>query len=269
MFRRSRKFLKRYNPCPPEVADLVPDLDYGKTFATIKDARNYLRDATRFSDAECKLKENQIIQAVKIVARAERRNCRRGWNRGRKKAHDRGETYVTYEQYIERERSEGRCLGTFTGASQETIRKYHKKQSKAAGKIVARGRIAKDKTPPQPPKQIYNWEEAMGPDGEVVRYKLDYKKDGTFWRRRRTREEPQIGDIVLDLREGINSWRITSNRRRKHPVTPAMRKSYENSSLYKVRQLAIGKLSLTKFIQEIQSIKKSESKKRKRKNKKK
>ena len=55
------------------------------------------------------------------------------------------------------------------------------------------------------------------------------------------------GNIVLDTTargEGFKVWRIRGTRRRPMPKTPQMQAIYESSFLYKVRQLAAGKISV-------------------------
>lgn len=107
----------------------------------------------------------------------------------------------------------------------------------------------------EPKQVIAKWEEVVGPDGEIVRFKLLYNKDGEFQKRVRSKELPQKGDIVLDLTQGFKAWLITKSRRRPyHEITPEMRRSYENSFLYKVRQLASGQLSLPKFLEVMKQL---------------
>jgi len=103
------------------------------------------------------------------------------------------------------------------------------------------------------------WEEVTGPDGEIVRFKLEFwtsgPRAGKLRRRVRSKQEPQVGDIILDAtgpagpdqKGGIRAWRIASNRRRKHPVSREMVENYKDSILYKVRQLAAGRISLKQF----------------------
>jgi len=109
------------------------------------------------------------------------------------------------------------------------------------------------------------WEEVTGPNGEIIRFKLDFytsgEKAGKLRRRIRSKQEPQQGDIVLDAtgpagpdqKGGIRAWRMASNRRRKHPVSKEMIENYKQSNLYMVRQLAAGQISLQQFADFIQA----------------
>jgi hypothetical protein len=104
-------------------------------------------------------------------------------------------------------------------------------------------------------QSITKWEEVTGPDGEVIRFRLDPYASGPhkgkLRRWSRTNKEPSPGDIVLDASaptegsgKGIRAWRITKNRRRKYDVTKEMVAEYERSILHKVRLMAAGKMSL-------------------------
>jgi len=108
------------------------------------------------------------------------------------------------------------------------------------------------------------WEEVTGPNGEIIRFKLDFytsgRLAGKLRRRVRSKQEPQQGDILLDVtgpagpdqKGGLRAWRIASNRRRRHPVSREMIENYKQSNLYRVRQLAAGQISLQKFADFIQ-----------------
>lgn len=115
----------------------------------------------------------------------------------------------------------------------------------------------------KPVKEITRYEETLGPDGEVIRFKLIIAEN-TYKNRVRTKEEPPIGSIILDLTSGIKAWKRFSDKRRSIPLTSEMRRSYQNSFLFKVRQLAAGKINLQQFLM---AIKGKKSGKLQRKNK--
>lgn len=100
--------------------------------------------------------------------------------------------------------------------------------------------------PAKPIKIVPYYEEVNGPHGEVVRYKL-IRANGQFTKRVRTKEDPPVGSIILDLMSGLKAWRRHSDKRRSIPLTSEMLKSYRNSFLFKVRQLAAGKINLQEF----------------------
>lgn len=101
--------------------------------------------------------------------------------------------------------------------------------------------------PPRPKKRVAHYEEVFGPNGEVIRYKLIYRND-QFIKRIRTKEDPPVGSIILDLTSGVKAWKRHSDKRRSMPLTSEMQRSYKNSYLYKVRQLASGNINREQFI---------------------
>lgn len=107
----------------------------------------------------------------------------------------------------------------------------------------------------KPLKEVTRFEETLGPNGEIIRFKL-IGEDGIFKKRVRTREEPPIGSIILDLTDGVKAWKRFSDKRRSTPVTQEMRRTYQNSLLFRVRQLAAGKINLQQFADSIKHEKK-------------
>jgi len=107
-------------------------------------------------------------------------------------------------------------------------------------------------------KHVTQWEEVLGPDGETIRFKLDQFLDGPnqgkFKARLLTKDEPQVGDLVLDATQGLQAWKITSTRRRPHPITPHMRETYESSLLFKVRQMVAGKITLKQLSDHVSEL---------------
>lgn len=106
---------------------------------------------------------------------------------------------------------------------------------------------------PKPPKVVSYYEEISGPDGEIVRYKV-ILKDGQYNRRLRTKEDPPVGSIILDLTSGVKAWKRHSDKRRSIPLTNEMKRSYQNSFLFKVRKLAAGKMSLEEFKKAVNQV---------------
>lgn len=103
-------------------------------------------------------------------------------------------------------------------------------------------------------RNVAYWEEVMGPEGETIRFLLSFDESGKFSGRRPTKYSPQVGDVVLDLTAGIKAWVIKKGRRRPTAVTSEMRRIYENSCLYKTRQLAAGQLDLATYQDEVNKI---------------
>jgi len=109
--------------------------------------------------------------------------------------------------------------------------------------------------PLKPKKEEIHYEETLGPEGEAVRFKLIYQ-DGKFQKRIRTKEEPPIGAVILDLTDGVKAWKRYSDKRRSTPLTAEMRRTYQNSFLFKVRQLAAGKINLSQFLEAVKQVQK-------------
>ena len=110
-------------------------------------------------------------------------------------------------------------------------------------------------------KRLHAWEELLDPEGHVIRFKIEYAKNGALKGRSIVTDDPELGDIVLDLTSGIKAWKITSRRRRKHPVSPLMRKVYESSVLYLIRQYAAGKIDPKKLLTRVQQAASSRNRK--------
>lgn len=184
---------------------------------SIAAARRYLESVKDYSQQ--KKSEEQIAwrikEAERIVAKADRKNDRRKQKRP-------------------------------VGPVQQT-----KARSSA---ITAVSKPARKKTE----KHVTQWEEVLGPEGETIRFKLDQVLDGPnegkFKARILSKDEPQVGDLVLDATQGLQAWKITSTRRRPHPVTPQMKETYESSLLFKVRQMVAGKITLKQLSDHVSAL---------------
>lgn len=186
---------------------------------SIAAARRYLESVKDYSEAK-KSQEDiawRIREAQMIVAAADRKNQRRKAKRASKP---------------------GVAKKTATSAP------------RAVRTAVART--------PKTEKHVTKWEEVLGPEGEVIRFKLEEFEDGPnqgkFKARVLTKDEPQVGDIVLDATQGLKAWKITSSRRRPHPVTPQMRETYESSLLFKVRQMIAGDITLKQLSDHVKNL---------------
>ena len=231
----------RYNPLfsNPTISDVKDPLRLS-FFATIIQARAFLTqvaclNATQLSDPQM---QSKIEAAKKIVAKAERRNTRRklvGRN-DKKKPNIPAPVDASYTvgNCSEAQKSvEDLCDDIVCGPI--TTR------DKKAPKVDSSGQIA--------------WEEVAGPkDGDIVRFKLIYHKDGPYKgqlkdRKRTQKETPKRGEIILDLTSGVKAWQIpaTGGKREPIPVTKQMEDYYKKSNLYRVRQLAAGYISLDQF----------------------
>lgn len=96
------------------------------------------------------------------------------------------------------------------------------------------------------------FEELYGPDGQTLRFKVIHEQ-GQFQHRTLTNEDPHVGDYVLDMTSGFKAWKVTAHGRAEIPPSPFMNELYRSSYLYKVRQLAAGKISLAEFKQAVAS----------------
>jgi len=238
-------------------------------FTSVIRARKYLIKASCLTEAERREPgvAAKIADAKRVVEKADRRNARRRARRRKIKTQD----CPSIDNQITERCEEDKPLTDLSWQCLDLLktRKELCEEDRVKRHRLTRYSPADDSDENQ---AVAHYEETFGPEGEVIRFKLHYSKDGTFLKRTRTRQEPQIGDVVLDLTSGISAWRITSNRRRRHPVTPSMRESYENSFLYKVRKLTAGKYAssksenLKKFLSDIAG--KTTSAKSKRKNRK-
>jgi hypothetical protein len=136
------------------------------------------------------------------------------------------------------------------------------RQLRRSGKTSASGSSAKPGAPPPPPapkKEAVHYEELSGPNGETIRFKLTYE-NGKFKKRVRAKEEPPIGAVILDLTSGVKAWKRFSDKRRSIPLTPSMKKSYESSFLYKVREFGAGKITFQQLADKIVAAKKTQGK---------
>ena len=132
-----------------------------------------------------------------------------------------------------------------------------KRQLRRSGKIPTSGRPSKPGAAPEPPtpkKDAVHYEELSGPNGETIRFKLTYE-NGKFKKRVRAKEEPPIGAVILDLTSGVKAWKRFSDKRRHIPLTSSMKKSYENSFLYKVREFGAGKITFQQLVDKIAAAK--------------
>lgn len=254
------------------------------TFSVLE-ARKFLILASCLSRREQQNKADEIEEAQRVVDKADRRNKRRKLRRRGISSVDCDDIDATIDSTCgtvsRRPRDLGlKCLDLLqkrkeacngNGGSRRVLR----------GRSAPQQRFVEDAGEGEEHSIVAHYEETLGPEGGTIRFKLHYNREGEFVKRTRTRNEPQVGDIVLDLVSGVKAWRITTNRRRKHPVTPAMRESYESSYVYKVRKLAAGKYAssnsenLSRFLVDIKDVegqrlkKKKNKKMKKRKNRKK
>jgi len=260
------------------------------TFSVLE-ARKFLILASCLSEREQRNKINEIEEAQRIVGKADRRNKRRKLRRRGISSADCDDIDARVDSICgtvsRRPRDLGlKCLTQLKKRKEACNDNGGSRRIAERSRRALRGRLAPQQRFIEDDGEeeqaiVAHYEETIGPEGETIRFKLHYTREGEFSKRTRTRNEPQVGDIVLDLVSGVKAWRITTNRRRKHPVTPAMRKSYESSCVYKVRKLAAGKYAssnsenLSRFLADIknaegQRLKKKKNKKmKKRKNRKK
>lgn len=222
------------NPSEPYICGSIPPHQFPKTsFDSVKEARAFLTyKVPEMGIEECQKNAEKIEFAKKLVARADKRNQKRQLKRRQKRE------LVTPGLPVIR-------------PTRPTIIKP---------------------TIEAPKKEIAHFEETLGPDGEIIRFKLDYSQENgkcKFKRRTRTQIEPPIGSIILDLTCGIKAWKRFSDKRRTYPISDAMMQSYKNSIIYKTRQLAAGKISLREFSEIIQNEINNTNKKLRRKNQKK
>jgi hypothetical protein len=123
------------------------------------------------------------------------------------------------------------------------------------------------------PADLHSWEEVVGPEGEIIRFRVDRYKSKKRWgemrRVVRDNSEPAVGDTVLDLTLGARAYKITRSGRKKVALNPEMIKKYRDSFLYHVRRVAAGKLSSKGFLEKVKALLNSPKTKRKRKLKKK
>jgi hypothetical protein len=234
----------RYNPLftNPTVSNVADPLHIN-FFDSILKARAFLIQVScltpkQQSDPQMQAK---IEVANKIVAKADRRNDRRKARRATQNV----QTAAV-----------NKPLRVIAGGKQPTI--YSVKNCKEAQQSVEK--LCDNvtcKTAGRPQRMAVgsdrvNWEEVLDPDGNIVRFKIIYHKDGpdagkVKERKRVKKEEPKTGDIVLDLTSGIRAWRIGKTRE-KIDVTKEMEVAYKASTLYKVRQLAAGFISLSQLV---------------------
>lgn len=101
-----------------------------------------------------------------------------------------------------------------------------------------------------------HWEEVLGPNGEVLRFKLLLDPNGVVLNRiRNETDKPRPGDLILDTTKGLNSWKIARNgKRRKFKVTTTMQSAYKGSMLYLARKFAAGELDIPQIIEKLSNI---------------
>lgn len=269
-------FNHRKNPFGPNptVTDFEMSDTIGMThFNSVLKARAFLKEASCLPEKQRKSAEmsKKIGDALNVIRRADLRNVRRQIKRYKKKGLEAPANLLARYKALradscdEADNLVEEACEDLSDADCSEITKIRNRNCNNGFRILGplRERPAKapvragnkaSREPEQPVKPVARWEEVSGPDGEVVRFKLIYDQDGKFKKRARTKDLPQKGDIVLDLTSGFKAWIITKNRRRPYnEITKEMRRSYENSFLYKVRQLASGQLSLPKFVELIKS----------------
>jgi len=228
----------RYNPLftNPTISD-VQDPLHLSFFGTIVQARAFLSqvsclNAKQLSDPQT---QSKIEAAKKIVAKADRRNARRKLV-GRKDVKKKPSSYT---------------VGTCSEA-QKSVKQLC--DDVVCGPLTTRDKKASKPVAFDTSERIA-WEEVAGPkDGDIVRFKLIYHKDGPHQgqlkeRKRTQKETYKPGEIILDLTTGVKAWRVPANGRGRDPikVTKQMEDYYKKSNLYKVRQLAAGYISLDQF----------------------
>jgi hypothetical protein len=105
---------------------------------------------------------------------------------------------------------------------------------------------------------LHRWEEVVGPEGEIIRFRVDrYKSKGRQGEMRRVvrdSSDPAVGDTVLDLTLGAKAYKITKSGRKKVALNPEMIKKYRDSFLYHVRRVAAGKLSTKGFLEKVKAL---------------
>lgn len=265
---------RRKNPfsANPTVTDIEPGSSIGTThFSSVLSARSFLKETSCLPESQKRSAEIQakIADAQNTIRKADLRNTRRQIRRYEKKNEGVPAKLIARYKALRATTCEDSdalmqsACGDMRNSRQisEECEEVVKIRNRGCEKKVPIRRVKPTKVFSGPidlsgvsKKPIARWEEVVGPDGEIVRFKLLYNKDGSFQKRVRSKEAPQKGDIVLDLTQGFKAWLITKSRRRPyHEITPEMRKSYENSFLYKVRQLAAGQLSLPKFLETIKN----------------
>ena len=234
----------RYNPLftNPTISDVRDPLTIS-FFDSIVKARAFLIQVSCLPSKQLNDEQMQskIESAKKMVAKADRRNDRRKARRATK----------TGRAYTPPTRPAKPPKGAY---SVRTCDEAQDSVENLCDEVVCAP------TGTTNPKDLVNWEEVLGPDGELIRFKLEYGKSDSdkdkLQSRKRSKEPPQNGDIILDLTSKIAAWKITGKGRSSIPVTKKMESYYKASSLYKVRQLAAGKLSPVDFLRTIeQSVK--------------
>jgi len=225
---------RHYNPTVnwnPTITDFsVQNLNKVSFFDSVAKARAFLLQVSCLSKQQLNEPSLQakISAAEKIIARADKRNARRRRRRQEKRGLS---------------ASGAECLDAIAEARQAcgpNVVCYSETNNK---KVL---------TPPTPQYFGPNWEEVLGPKGEVIKFKIEYYKtgpdQGTIKNRTRSKASPKPGDIILDLTSGLKAWKVTTSGKRT-PITPTrtMEDEYKNSYLYKVRQLAAGQISTAQF----------------------
>lgn len=229
---------------------------------TVKQARRFLIEADCMNRAQQREHAAEIAEATRVVKKADNRNARRRRNR-RGASTPRSTDCSSIDTQIDVSCSANAKPRDLSLECLEILQERKKLCNGEGGSLRS--------SEPSLESQEAKYEETFGPEGEIIRFKLHYDKEGNFVKRTRTRLEPQVGDIVLDLTSGLRAWRITRNRRRKHPVTPSMRASYENSYIYKARKLAAGRYAtsnaenLKRFLEDVKDADSGRFKSRKSK----
>lgn len=234
----------RYNPLftNPTVTDVKDPLTIS-FFDSIVKARAFLNQVSclpprQLNDEQM---QNKIESAKKMVAKADRRNDRRKARRATKAG----------RAYTPPVRAPKAAKGTY---NVRTCDEAQVSVENLCDEVICAPAVTASSG------DLVNWEEVLGPDGSLVRFKLEYGKSNAdknkLQNRKRVRidgpDKPQNGDIILDLTTGIKAWKITGKGRSSIPVTKKMESYYKTSSLYKVRQLAAGNLSPAEFLRAIE-----------------
>lgn len=225
---------RHYNPTVnwnPTITDFsTQNLSKVSFFDSVAKARAFLLQISCLPKQQLREPslQTKISAAEKIIARADKRNARRRRRRQEKRG-------------ISSDRTE--CADAIAEARQAcgpNIVCYSETNNK---KVLS---------PSMPQYFGPNWEEVLGPKGEVIKFKIDYYKtgpdQGTIKSRTRSKSSPKPGDVILDLTSGLKAWKVNANGKRT-PIAPTreMEAEYKNSYLYKVRQLAAGQISTAQF----------------------